>query len=200
MSNPTDLVQKLVESFAKCIYDDVYPAESVEKIFGVVMPKEKSPAGFNILSESLQDSMSRMIRELEFMPMGKLVLNIWVGLFKSEHVNQKGITDALRKGSLPQYFEGCVRKQNKNRSSYYIQEILRRGFETIPWDREIHFRLVTRATCSTPPTPPSYCQSCGKTELRLFRCSACRSATYCSKECQCKNWKEHKPVCIISEK
>jgi hypothetical protein len=43
------------------------------------------------------------------------------------------------------------------------------------------------------------CGTCGRweevDETRFLRCSKCKSKYYCSKECQKKNWKEHKGLC-----
>ena len=30
-------------------------------------------------------------------------------------------------------------------------------------------------------------------------CSVCRVVYYCSRECQCKDWKAHKPECLSSD-
>ena len=37
------------------------------------------------------------------------------------------------------------------------------------------------------------CAGCG--EAATQRCSKCKSEWYCSRECQLKRWKEHKPMC-----
>lgn len=37
-----------------------------------------------------------------------------------------------------------------------------------------------------------YCHQCGTAGVFVLKCSRCRKATYCSKECQKKNWKWHK--------
>ena len=37
------------------------------------------------------------------------------------------------------------------------------------------------------------CQYCGKNGSK--RCARCETARYCSRECQAKDWKEHKLVC-----
>ncbi|KAL5320205.1 hypothetical protein ACEPPN_011006 [Leptodophora sp. 'Broadleaf-Isolate-01'] len=43
---------------------------------------------------------------------------------------------------------------------------------------------------------PEGCRTCGNTKgLKL--CSGCNSISYCSKECQTKNWGYHKDVCKI---
>ena len=43
-----------------------------------------------------------------------------------------------------------------------------------------------------------HCEGCGKTEPdgnTFSKCSECRSVLYCSRECQKKHWKAHKPNC-----
>lgn len=42
------------------------------------------------------------------------------------------------------------------------------------------------------------CLECGRAEtpeLKLMRCSACRSAQYCSRLCQKRHWAQHKAEC-----
>ena len=40
------------------------------------------------------------------------------------------------------------------------------------------------------------CYTCGKDEdCSLKKCSACKYVSYCSVECQRKDWKKHKSVC-----
>ena len=45
--------------------------------------------------------------------------------------------------------------------------------------------------------PCRKCVCCGKPENPMYRCSACHSGLYCSRECQKKVWKEHKGLCTI---
>ena len=37
------------------------------------------------------------------------------------------------------------------------------------------------------------CADCG--DPAKLRCSKCKSSWYCTRECQLKNWKEHKKMC-----
>lgn len=39
------------------------------------------------------------------------------------------------------------------------------------------------------------CANCGKVATQ--RCSKCKNQWYCSRECQIKQWKAHKPLCEI---
>lgn len=39
------------------------------------------------------------------------------------------------------------------------------------------------------------CWHCGKQEWRMKHCSTCRLATYCSRDCQEADWRDHKPTC-----
>lgn len=39
------------------------------------------------------------------------------------------------------------------------------------------------------------CQGCQQEKPRLFKCGRCRSAEYCSKDCQRSAWRDHKPNC-----
>lgn len=45
------------------------------------------------------------------------------------------------------------------------------------------------------------CTQCGakpitdESTVKLYRCSACRLVSYCSKECQLKHWPKHKEMC-----
>lgn len=59
---------------------------------------------------------------------------------------------------------------------------------------------VIRASTDTPSqAPPSSqvprCEGAGCTRPASALCTRCRSARYCSKECQRKDWKIHKPLC-----
>jgi hypothetical protein len=40
---------------------------------------------------------------------------------------------------------------------------------------------------------PSTCAVCGREAMK--RCSKCRVEWYCSRDCQVKDWKRHKPIC-----
>ncbi|GFH52316.1 hypothetical protein CTEN210_08792 [Chaetoceros tenuissimus] len=46
------------------------------------------------------------------------------------------------------------------------------------------------------------CLKCGKKEQedgsKLMKCSRCKSVSYCSRQCQAKDWKEHKTYCEMT--
>jgi hypothetical protein len=196
MSSPPLLVPRIVELFFEGLGQGFYPYKNIEKIFGVEMT-ESSVSSHEVLNgtQDMDQYISRMLQGLQTMPIGRLVFNIWMGFFKIGFLNQNEMTQSLTKGTFPQYFENCVQKQNEMCSSSYIKEILRRGFSQIPWDRASHCRLAVLANTTTL----SCCKTCGKSEQSLFRCSVCRSVTYCSKKCQKTNWQDHKLECIPYE-
>lgn len=51
---------------------------------------------------------------------------------------------------------------------------------------------------------PTACATCQKTEATnakpLLRCSGCKSITYCNKDCQKADWKNHKKDCSFQPK
>jgi MYND finger len=62
-------------------------------------------------------------------------------------------------------------------------------------------RIVTVMESSLIP-PRSTCTRCSRPEsssLPLKTCSGCRSALYCSTECQRSDWSEHKKACLGSD-
>jgi hypothetical protein len=42
----------------------------------------------------------------------------------------------------------------------------------------------------------SRCCTCGEVKQKIFCCSRCKVASYCSKECQTEHWKDHKLNCV----
>ena len=47
-------------------------------------------------------------------------------------------------------------------------------------------------------TKPKVCVVCGcdESKKQIKRCKKCKKATYCSRECQQKDWMKHKKTCI----
>ncbi len=39
------------------------------------------------------------------------------------------------------------------------------------------------------------CDSCGTSGANFSRCARCRTAIYCSRDCQTKDWPNHKTIC-----
>ena len=75
-------------------------------------------------------------------------------------------------------------------------------FSPSPFQREVHNRAKLCQRLGIPYEPiynrtedPKICVTCGVKRRRMKYCSGCKVATYCSKECQIKDWKAHKKRC-----
>merc|ERR1719186_713456 len=44
------------------------------------------------------------------------------------------------------------------------------------------------------------CWSCSATQVKLYKCSGCRKARYCGKQCIASDWKEHMGYCLKVQK
>ena len=56
----------------------------------------------------------------------------------------------------------------------------------------------SRERHTVPVTMPTTCSTCGEAPPMgdtLSRCSRCKRAFYCSKACQTRDWRDHKPYC-----
>ena len=78
-----------------------------------------------------------------------------------------------------------------------------RSFSSSPSREQAECLHLGAQTMSTGMTK-SACANGGKAEsqlqggAKLLRCGRCKSASYCSKECQAQAWKGHKATCVPS--
>ena len=54
---------------------------------------------------------------------------------------------------------------------------------------------VQKVKVKDPHPSWNVCQMCYK-QAKLFLCSACKRARYCSRRCQTENWDDHKETCL----
>ena len=56
---------------------------------------------------------------------------------------------------------------------------------------------AANATAATAAAAdPECCAVCGKASAKLLTCTRCRARRFCSRECQARDWKSHKPNCF----
>ncbi len=129
----------VVNNFFSSMRQDYYPLEEFEKVFGVEMTQGYTPTVCDF-------------------PIGKLMFNVWLTLWKNNCINEDNLTQALWNHNLPQFFENQVRRiynEYIERSeqpepvfmymTQYVPELLSRGFDGIPWDLEAH-QLLKKAS------------------------------------------------------
>ena len=62
-----------------------------------------------------------------------------------------------------------------------------------------HGQLHSNLVINSSETGVSSCDFCGMKSTTLKKCGACKKVQYCNQECQKKDWKKHKQVCIRSK-
>lgn len=71
------------------------------------------------------------------------------------------------------------------------------NWSAMGWDRVVHAMYMGWASIREMASiwENLACSACGSREKKVHRCSRCRSARYCSKECQRADWAKHKTEC-----
>lgn len=87
----------------------------------------------------LEDGIAWLFGASSKTNIGRIVHNIWVGLYKHGLVTRDDLIECLVDGWLPRFFEACVRMHS---NSGYAQMLLRGDrFKEIDWDEELQKRL-----------------------------------------------------------
>ena len=65
------------------------------------------------------------------------------------------------------------------------------------WCNDVLIFYALRVILLNKPFPVMnfYCVKCKKRDVKLFKCSVCGIARYCSKSCQQEHWEYHKKEC-----
>lgn len=128
------MVKKLVESLFLALHSDQYPEQAIETVFGIKMGQSSGGP-------------------LEGRPIGSLMYCAWQRLFVMGYIEPPEVEAAILRHGLPAFFEKKCRElltvaaQDKEfypfGSPYgYVQEIARRGFGAIEWDRLLLQRMA----------------------------------------------------------
>jgi len=79
-------------------------------------------------------------------------------------------------------------QENGNRLDQDYVARMKRQFRPDGWNISVLRPMREDST-------PECCDHCGRSGVSLKKCSRCKVAKYCGKECQGKAWKRHKKVC-----
>ena len=93
-----------------------------------------------------------------------------------------------------------AKKRNEVDSSLIAQNPSKSHLQEIKVEDQNDAIADNSGECQTqelPSTVPlmSRCNSCGVLGTKMKKCSQCKSACYCSPECQRRDWNNHKPTC-----
>ena len=148
---PEKAAPLLVEQFLYCLRMDGYPPEDFERVFGVEMVEKYLP------------------REVCDLRIGNLTYCVWKTLFTNKYITKDNLNHALWKHNLSQFFQEKVRQVYKDfiernglgadgslmLMTEYVPELLKRGFDGIPWDVEVHQLLKKVSNGGFPDMPVS---------------------------------------------
>jgi hypothetical protein len=138
---PENSAPVVVKNFLYCLEENGYPAEDYEKVFGVEMKEGYTPPNVSDLW------------------IGKLTYGVWQTLLKNDYITENNLIEALWNQNLPQFFEKKVhqvynefieRNGQTDAEGFimymteYVPELLKRGFNGIPWDLEVHQLLLKK--------------------------------------------------------
>lgn len=121
-----DVCEVLSRNFTISLAGDFYPWEKYEAAFGIQM-----------------SSAGQLGVDVEEIPMGVLVYNTWSTMYKVSF-GREGlralVLSGLRNGNLPEQFRAqVIQFMGLEFGMYYgyVRELVRRGFQDIPWDYEL---------------------------------------------------------------
>jgi hypothetical protein len=207
------------QQFVKALQQDVFPDETTEKIFGIVM------------SDNANDGL------------GDLIYRAYTEIYKRRQFRAPQDSDRSEETSVSRQFEndlasalataklaptfekwiqeviddtdvpfGVYCKQLQARGLNYDFVIHPTNTEHREWMERLREELGEGAPAGTPPSSAAaaastthstaassvkvsgICNHCGKSGP-MARCSACKEVSYCNQSHQKADWKHHKPCC-----
>ena len=102
---------------------------------------------------------------------------------KTTHVSHTYLTNVDEKSFLKvrMTYKKQIKKNLVNHIQRFIEELSKLAYNASDYQRNLIYQCNFCHTKSAEP---------------LKRCSRCKKANYCSRECQKYDWKEHKKICI----
>ena len=97
---------------------------------------------------------------------------------------------------VPEFREALLDKDFEKIAEVQLKSIFNAkeyGSKNRKKDMEILCRIYNNFDGLEDMLDPPVCAKCGHDAQQ--RCSRCKSEWYCSRECQLKSWKKHKPIC-----
>ena len=157
--------------------------------------------------KTLHKEFKRIVSEVHEDNRGNEVSYAWLAITTLEDPSLGSIDDAKK------YYEKCLRATNRMDQIYGKRgkeelppalEDVHRRFQNCPGGLEFQRDLldvINRiGNMGEKKTRYKYsCVTCGATKgkdsINLMKCGRCKLVSYCSRECQRKDWKSHKTFC-----
>ncbi len=76
---------------------------------------------------------------------------------------------------------------------FFACDLENRSWNVIP--RSAFEKIYDTARSVARKNKSRACWTCARETEKIMKCSSCRVAAYCSRACQCKDWKNHKKTC-----
>lgn len=150
----SEIARSIAQDFIQAISRDLYPTETIETLFGIVM-EESTGARKSVKDYSLGALMLQGWKLILTVHAADVRLHLHVDDVQNSGTEAAiesftvALTNALPEGGMPSFFQGALREGYRRRRELMeesgqrhgvvagddcIEELMRRGFASIPWD------------------------------------------------------------------
>ncbi len=126
------MAEKGVDLFLEALRDDMFPAESMERLFGVQGPSEGDPDSMFIEVDSPMGAMPLHI--------GQIVFGSWITLRNYGLLQREALVEAMMDARMDELFTSLLQQtitwdgRKSADLSYYMKALHDGGLAKVPWE------------------------------------------------------------------